>query len=266
MNRTSLLALALSLSPAALADDWQITLTADNAFRLYLGTSSQTTLLVGDGSYWAWPGNYTVTGDSYVYVVAVSDRAGYQGLLGVFDNRTSHRTILTGNSSWEVFPAGAYAATNPYAPNEWPANVWPTQAQIDAAISWANHNDHWVPAVTVPGYINGCQPWGTISGIPSEAAWIWHDSGRNGPPPSPLVGSFNHDEYLIFRALGGSTCYANCDNSTTAPILNVADFSCFLNHFAAGDTYANCDTSTTAPVLNVADFSCFLNRFAGGCN
>src|SRR5262249_12430591 len=30
-------------------------------------------------------------------------------------------------------------------------------------------------------------------------------------------------------------CYANCDASTTPPVLNVADFSCFLNRFAAGD-------------------------------
>jgi hypothetical protein len=60
-------------------------------------------------------------------------------------------------------------------------------------------------------------------------------------------------------------CYANCDNSTTAPVLNVQDFSCFLNQFASGDTYANCDLSTTDPVLNVQDFSCFLNAFAAGC-
>ncbi len=62
-----------------------------------------------------------------------------------------------------------------------------------------------------------------------------------------------------------SWCYANCDNSTTAPALNVLDFSCFLNKFAAGDAYANCDNSTTPPVLNVLDFSCFLNKFAAGC-
>jgi hypothetical protein len=29
-------------------------------------------------------------------------------------------------------------------------------------------------------------------------------------------------------------CYANCDGSTTAPIVNVAGFACFLNSFAAG--------------------------------
>ncbi|MEX2217119.1 MAG: hypothetical protein WD749_00035, partial [Phycisphaerales bacterium] len=49
-------------------------------------------------------------------------------------------------------------------------------------------------------------------------------------------------------------CYANCDESTTAPVLNVADFGCFLTRYAAGEAYANCDESTTAPVLNVADF------------
>jgi hypothetical protein len=62
-----------------------------------------------------------------------------------------------------------------------------------------------------------------------------------------------------------NACYANCDNSTVAPVLNVLDFSCFLNKFAAGDAYANCDGSTTPPVLNVLDFSCYLNRFAAGC-
>ena len=60
-------------------------------------------------------------------------------------------------------------------------------------------------------------------------------------------------------------CYANCDQSTAAPVLNVADFTCFLQRFAAGESYANCDGSTTAPVLNVADFTCFLQQFASGC-
>jgi hypothetical protein len=60
-------------------------------------------------------------------------------------------------------------------------------------------------------------------------------------------------------------CYPNCDHSTTPPVLTVADFGCFLNAFAAGDSYANCDGSTTVPVLTVADFGCFLNSFAAGC-
>ncbi len=60
-------------------------------------------------------------------------------------------------------------------------------------------------------------------------------------------------------------CYANCDGSSVPPVLNVVDFACFLNRYAAGDSYANCDGSTTPPVLNVLDFACFLNQFAAGC-
>jgi serine protease AprX len=61
------------------------------------------------------------------------------------------------------------------------------------------------------------------------------------------------------------SCYANCDGSTVTPILNVGDFTCFLQRFAAGESYANCDNSTVPPVLNVGDFTCFLQRFAAGC-
>ncbi|MEX2220084.1 MAG: GC-type dockerin domain-anchored protein, partial [Phycisphaerales bacterium] len=88
--------------------------------------------------------------------------------------------------------------------------------------------------------------------------------------PDPLYGPDpQNPDYLFnssFTILGApQTCYPNCDGSTTAPILNVADFSCFLQKYAAGDPYANCDASTTAPVFNVADFSCFLQRYAAGC-
>ena len=61
-------------------------------------------------------------------------------------------------------------------------------------------------------------------------------------------------------------CYANCDASTAAPILNANDFSCFMNRFAVGDPYANCDGSTLPPDLNINDFQCFLNAFAAGCS
>jgi hypothetical protein len=60
-------------------------------------------------------------------------------------------------------------------------------------------------------------------------------------------------------------CYANCDISIAAPVLSVADFTCFLQRFAVNDPYANCDESTSAPALNVADFTCFLQRYAAGC-
>jgi hypothetical protein len=70
------------------------------------------------------------------------------------------------------------------------------------------------------------------------------------------------------------TCYADCDQSSSQPILNVEDFVCFVNEFAHGVSlppaqqvthYANCDNSTTEPVLNVEDFICFITAFAQGC-
>ncbi len=47
--------------------------------------------------------------------------------------------------------------------------------------------------------------------------------------------------------------------------LNAVDFQEFLNKYAAGDARANCDGSTTAPVLTANDFQCFLNWYSQGC-
>jgi len=64
---------------------------------------------------------------------------------------------------------------------------------------------------------------------------------------------------------GPPVCYPNCDGSTVVPILNVNDFTCFINAYAAQSSYANCDQSTNPPTLNVNDFFCFLNSYAIGC-
>lgn len=98
-------------------------------------------------------------------------------------------------------------------------------------------------------------------------------SGAEGATLDPVTGQF------IFSTFGGGSqvvivrgfapppaCYVNCDNSTTPPVANIADFTCFASRFASGDTYANCDGSTGQPILNVADFICFLNRYAAGCS
>ncbi len=60
-------------------------------------------------------------------------------------------------------------------------------------------------------------------------------------------------------------CYANCDGSTTTPVLTANDFTCFLTKFRAGDSGANCDGSTDTPSLTAADFACFLSAFRAGC-
>jgi hypothetical protein len=99
---------------------------------------------------------------------------------------------------------------------------------------------------------------------------LWFgEPGSGGSDPVYIV--FNQEQaLLVFEeaaeyAEQALSCYANCDGSTVAPVLNVADFSCFLQRFAAGDCRANCDRSVLPPVLNVADFTCFLQKYAAGC-
>jgi hypothetical protein len=96
------------------------------------------------------------------------------------------------------------------------------------------------------------------------------------PSPGFTVGGLAADSPLGVWVAGGmpgggaivaryGACYANCDGSTMAPVLNINDFLCFESHFAAGDPYSNCDHSTIPPLLNITDFICFQARFAAGC-
>jgi hypothetical protein len=109
-------------------------------------------------------------------------------------------------------------------------------------------------------------------GTSTEPQWGWAAATTVTPPfckqwffsPGNFIDQTNDEAFVLNGTVGGA-CYANCDASTTAPILNVNDFICFQTQFAAGASYANCDGSTAPPVLNVNDFICFQTRFAAGC-
>jgi hypothetical protein len=107
----------------------------------------------------------------------------------------------------------------------------------------------------------------SIGSIPVFGQTVVDPDGP-GPRPAVLVigGAFaaagGRPSALLAR-WGCPACYADCDAS--GPPLNIHDFMCFINRYAAGDPYANCDGSTTPPVLNVQDFACFLHEFAAGC-
>lgn len=80
-----------------------------------------------------------------------------------------------------------------------------------------------------------------------------------------IAGSGRHDGVYEGWVAIVPVCRANCDGSTAAPVLNVADFVCFMNRYAEGSAWANCDGSTGTPSLSVNDFVCFQMRFAEGC-
>jgi hypothetical protein len=101
------------------------------------------------------------------------------------------------------------------------------------------------------------------------------DTGNPGRWTASTDGHLIMGNALMYTIQGQQpACYANCDGSSTEPVLNVDDFTCFINEYASAQSlpheqqvssYANCDSSTTAPALNVDDFTCFINRFAAGC-
>ncbi len=111
--------------------------------------------------------------------------------------------------------------------------------------------------------------WSTIDsgGVMYSTGGVYSVGGTIGQPDAGTLGGAAYGcGGGFWHADGAPSCYANCDQSTTAPVLNVNDFICFINKFAASDPYANCDGSTTPPALNVLDFACFLNAFAAGCS
>jgi hypothetical protein len=133
-------------------------------------------------------------------------------------------------------------------------------------------------SVIVNGTIQGQAEVGNIAGPfpnPANGHLTAHFTAAASGPAAvgiritrPYLSPGDLSQYVdnVVLTGGAAPCYANCDGSTTPPILNILDFTCFLNQFAAGSTYANCDLSTTPPVLNILDFTCFLNKFAAGCS
>jgi hypothetical protein len=85
---------------------------------------------------------------------------------------------------------------------------------------------------------------GSISGANTSTLVIDPVSAADAGPYEVSVNS-----YAIPTATLSVTCYSNCDASTVSPLLNVNDFTCFQNHFAAGASSANCDLSTAPPLL-----------------
>ncbi len=158
-------------------------------------------------------------------------------------------------------------------------------------IGWINLGN--IPAGGATSYANAdatnfginVGPTGALSGFAwgENVGWINFSGGALASPAQPArldqatnrLRGYAWGENIGWVNLDASTagqfvqftgaCYANCDNSSNAPVLSAADFVCFLTKFRAGDAYANCDGSTTAPTLSAGDFVCFLSRFRAGC-
>jgi parallel beta-helix repeat protein len=147
--------------------------------------------------------------------------------------------------------SGAAQVSNSNVQNGWPGNIATDPLFVDAV---AGNFRLSLGSPCIDAANGELIPPGLLTDLDGNSRFV-----STGLPPgsgTPDMGAYEYQ---------GGSCYPNCDASTTPPILNIADFSCFLQKFAAGDPYANCDASTVPPILNVADFSCFLTSFAAGC-
>ncbi len=153
--------------------------------------------------------------------------------------------------------------------DDWAAYVFSTQT-IGPAGEWRVHSfdvpsasDQWPAGWQYVGY-----GWAS----PTNPSWPWvmqHVTQMYISYTNPMIPTWEQvwpigaDEITLLQS--GPSCYANCDGSTAAPLLNINDFACFLQKFVENAPYANCDGSTSPPVLNVNDFQCFLSAFVAGC-
>jgi glucose/arabinose dehydrogenase len=190
------------------------------------------------------------------------------------------------NYGWRCFEGNAVFSTAspcPPANHRLPVHVYPIAGQPECAIT----GGYVYRGCAMPGergnyfFADYCSAkiWsfrrvnGVVTDLRNRTAELQPAPGSS-PASITWISSFGEDadgELYVVSHLGGAVfkmvprCWANCDGSTTAPVLNVEDFTCFINRFALNDCWANCDGSTVDPILNVEDFTCFINQFALGC-
>lgn len=259
------------------------------AFRWSASGGFQHLGLLPEGTY---SQAYGVSDDGAVVVGGGTSSAGYRGFVW---------TEASGMTALGTLPGGTYSRAWGVSRNGLVPFGESDQGGTGRAVRWtaAGIEDlgllagwSWVSAraASADGSIvvgfgstpNGSRPflWSAQTGmvdlnvyLPSQGVdltdWVLTDARGVSTDGKVLVGTGLHQIRAglqrAWRVDLTGVCYANCDGSQEPPVLNVADFSCFLQRFAAGAAYANCDASTTPPVLNVADFTCYLQRFAAGC-
>jgi hypothetical protein len=123
-----------------------------------------------------------------------------------------------------------------------------------------------VPATS----LMGCA--GIAMGLPSAPPSIVTPQTSPRPVVAPGVdasATFHAGIWASREPRGGGgadgPCFANCDGSTTAPVLTANDFQCFLDAKAACSLAADCNgNGLVCP--DPGDYICFMTAYASGCS
>lgn len=203
----------IALSSSASADTLEYAITADNAYAIYLGTSTSASLLVasaqnvtaGDiaSAESGFAALFGPTNDQFLYVVAYGDRVVAQGLLAEFVvERLAQKFLYTVRGSepaWRVFATAQTLAED--APPPTAAQVSQQIAIANAQAGGAGTSGTWKPVFVGPKNDAGAQAYGlvpSIAGIDAGSEWIWYQSGNCPGAQDPFQGC-DHGEYLLFR-------------------------------------------------------------------
>jgi hypothetical protein len=210
----------------------------------------------GSGLRMDVPASFTSGQYTIIFQVSLDTVSGYRKLID-FKDRTQDEGLYNLGSILDFFP-----------PAEATSEIILAGAFAQVALTRDASGQ-------VVGYVDGLRQFSfddsaTQYGVLATSSFnlFIDDIGTGSEDSSGIVararlysGAMTGAEVVV----ASESCYANCDGSTTTPLLNVQDFTCFFQKFAIGDPYANCDGSTGTPVLNVQDFTCFLQKFAQAC-
>jgi len=268
-------AAALACLAPGLAHAVDVAITADNAYAFAYGTGagilgpdlSPAVENCSAGAIWnCGPGPETYTNVSnaaggYLYIIAYSDDATTQGVLGQFANGAAK--TYTGIGGWEVYATGIDVDPTPIT---CAGTTTPSLATINAQIGIANAGTggpgssvRWVTqagggvGVLASGELN--TPGGTFpevcpTVIDPAARWMWYN-----PDPTTISNPFSAPaptgEFLIFRlpvsqVLSPTAYYVNKDIKNTSGVTANGIEMEVLGHSTYTDIY-----HATTPTFSV---------------
>jgi trimeric autotransporter adhesin len=204
-----------------------------------------------------------------------------------------HAMVVFNDGSGQALYAGGAFSRAGGIPVEnlarWDGQRWQSIGDINGAVNaLAVFNDGRGPALFVGGEFTSADgvaarniarwdgnAWEELPGGTDGPVWSLSPFDADGPGHRPaslyIGGEFSATGWVATQNIGAWTacttpCHADCDSSTGQGVLDILDFLCFQNRFAAGSAYAcECDTSSGPGVCDVFDFLCYQNEFAAGC-
>ncbi len=186
--------------------NFDVTMTADNAYAIYYGDEFSATVQLGWAEnttptmIWSTESySLTIPDNSWIYIAAWSDDKVKQGVLADFTNLTIGGQVVSGNTPWEVTATGVDLdnASPPPSLALMTTEILDANAGTNPSLGWVTPTAS--PLDNLAGGIHGV----TIGTIDDDARWMWYDSGADttsaNPPFTVPYSGFEHDEFLIFR-------------------------------------------------------------------